>query len=435
MAVKTYSLKRDGNVQLSEHFRLKEFQCHDWSDKILHDDKLCPVLEKLFFIKIPGKKIRAVNVNSGYRTPAWSCRPDVGGYATDPHTRGIAADIKIPLVGGGYVPANLICEYLEDIGFIGGVGKINDYSVHIDVRDKKCWFDETHGSRIVNSWYDYFGEKKPAKDISSMDSKAFIFASRTTPAKGIDVSKHNGNIDWDKMKGKVDFAIIRIGYGSDYSNQDDAQYKHNIAGCEKIGIPYGVYLYSYADTVEKAASEADHAIRLLKGYRPTLPLYYDLEENKVARLGKAKLLEIAKTFCKKVEAAGYTFGVYANTNWWNNYLTDGWYNGYSRWVAQYNSVCTYKGDYDLWQYTSKGKIEGFSGVFDMNHCYKCFGCQPGDVNGDGKVNSSDARIALRAAAKLEGLTDAQKKAGDTDGDGDVDSADARNILRKAGKLE
>ena len=307
-------------------------------------------------------------------------------------------------------------------------------------------------------------------------------------SNGIDVSKHNGLIDWSKMKGKTDFAVIRIGYGSDYRNQDDSQYRHNIAGCEQIGIPYGVYLYSYADTVGKAESEAEHAIRLLKGYHPAMPLYYDLEENSVARLGKAKILAMAKAFCRKVEAAGYTFGVYANTNWWNNYLTDGWYNGYSRWVAQYNSVCTYKGDYDLWQYTSKGRIEGFSGVFDMNHCYRKFGAEKkplkaptdalvdeilagkwgngeervkrltdagwdaaaaqkavnarlaaekakksGDVDGDGDVDSADARKALRVAAGLEKATADETLRGDVDGDGRITSADAREILKRAAK--
>ncbi|MBQ6163683.1 MAG: hypothetical protein IJK23_04325 [Clostridia bacterium] len=311
--------------------------------------------------------------------------------------------------------------------------------------------------------------------------------ARKILSDGIDVSKHNGYLDWDKMKGKIGFAVIRVGYGSDYRSQDDAQYKHNIEGCIKIGIPWGVYLYSYADTPEKAESEAEHAIRLLKGYRPVMPLYYDLEENKVAARGNANLLAIAKAFCKKVEAAGYTFGVYANTYWWNTYLTDAWYNGYSRWVAQYNSVCTYKGNYDLWQYTSKGHIDGFGGVFDMNHCYKNFSAAKkplkapttelvneilagkwgngeervrrlteagwdaaaaqkavnerlaenkkgkGDIDGDGDVDSSDARKALRIAAGLESATAEQIARGDMDDDGRITSADAKEILKEAAK--
>ncbi len=305
-------------------------------------------------------------------------------------------------------------------------------------------------------------------------------------SNGIDVSKHNGYIDWEKMKGKIDFAVIRIGYGSDYPSQDDSRYRQNIEGCERNGIPYGVYLYSYADTAAKAESEADHAIRLLKGYRPAMPLYYDLEENSVAKLGGARLLEISKAFCRKVEAAGYVFGVYSSTYWWNTYLTDKWYNGYSRWVAQYNTVCTYQGDYDLWQYTGKGRIEGFSGVFDLNHCYRDFSAgkklkaptkalvdeiidgrwgngaervekltaagwdaalaqkavnerlareKKGDLNGDGSVTSADARQALRVASGLEKADGDQIRRGDMDGDGKITSADARKILKEVSKTK
>ena len=94
--------------------------------------------------------------------------------------------------------------------------------------------------------------------------------AKTILSKGIDVSYANGKIDWSVMKNHVDWVIFRVGYGSNYASQDDAQFENNIKGCEKYGIPYGVYLYSYADTVEKAKSEAEHCIRLLKG------LFYSL---------------------------------------------------------------------------------------------------------------------------------------------------------------
>ena len=262
--------------------------------------------------------------------------------------------------------------------------------------------------------------------------------ARKILSNGIDVSYANGYLDWEKIKGQIDWAIIRVGYGSDYTNQDDSQYRHNIESCEKLGIPYGVYLYSYADTVVKAKSEAAHAIRLLKGYKPAMPLYYDLEENKIAQLGNEKILSIARTFCDAVTKAGYVFGVYANLNWWNNYLTDAWYNNYSRWLAQYNAVCTYKGKYDIWQYTSTGRLEGVPGKFDRNHCYRNFFSVPnvkGDLDNDGKVSSKDARTALRYAAGLEKLTDAQVKKGDMNGDGKLTSADARDILRKAAGIQ
>ena len=445
MAVKTYSLKRDGNVQLSKNFRLKEFQCHDGSDKVLHDDRLCPWLEKLFFIKIPGKKIRAVNVNSGYRTPAWSCRPDVGGYATDPHTRGIAADIKIPLVGGGYVPANLICEYLEDIGFIGGVGKINDYSVHIDVRDKKCWFDETHGSRIVDSWYDYFGDKKPEKveKVKTSDKPAGV-------KYGIDISHYEnecGAADLAAAKESgVQFCIIKAGFGR-YDGQVDPYFEKNYRSAKAAGVPVGAYWFSYAVTVDQARMEAQKCLAAIKGKQFEFPIYYDVEKQKQFATGKANVSAMIDAFLSTVQAAGYFVGLYMSRSYIEQYVSADVQRKYTMWVAEYASACKYDGQTDIWQYGS-GQVAGFAKKnVDLNYCYRDFPTEikaaglngfalaSGDLNGDGKVNSSDARIALRAAAKLEGLTDAQKKAGDMDGDGDVDSADARAILRKAGKLE
>lgn len=221
-------------------------------------------------------------------------------------------------------------------------------------------------------------------------------------SKGIDISYANGKIDWSIMKDEVDWVILRVGFGSNYESQDDAQFKNNIEGCEKYEIPYGVYLYSYATTVEKAKSEAEHCVRLLKGHRPTMPVFYDMEEERIRVLGNSKILELAKTFCNEITKAGYLYGTYCNTNWFTNYLTDKWYDQYPKWLAQYNDKVTYKGTYDIWQYSSTGKINGHKGNFDMNYCYTSF--LPGDINLDGKITAADARLALRAASKLAKLS-------------------------------
>lgn len=192
--------------------------------------------------------------------------------------------------------------------------------------------------------------------------------------KGIDVSKWQGTIDWMKVKADgIDFAIIRAGYGSNSTAYDDKYYEKNVAGCEKVGIPYGVYLFSYANSVSDAISEADHVIRLVKGKKLSYPVFYDLEDAKTTgKCSNALILEIAKTFTERVEAAGYTVGIYANKNWNTTKLTDKWYDTKPRWIAQYNSKCTYTGKYDIWQYTSSGKVNGISGDVDMNYCYTDF---------------------------------------------------------------
>ena len=186
-----------------------------------------------------------------------------------------------------------------------------------------------------------------------------------TKLKVIDVSTHQGIIDWAKVKASgVDGAIIRCGYGSDIASQDDKQWKRNADECTRLGIPFGTYLYSYAKTTAQAKSEAEHVLRLVKGYNLSYPIYYDLEEAGT----ETGAIERAKVFGDIIEAAGYWCGVYANKSWWTNHLVG--LERFVKWVAQYNSVCTYSGSYDMWQYTSSGSIPGVNGNCDVNWCYR-----------------------------------------------------------------
>lgn len=191
--------------------------------------------------------------------------------------------------------------------------------------------------------------------------------------KLIDVSAHQGVIDWEKVKPHIDGAILRCGYGMDMESQDDKQFKRNADECTRLGIPFGVYLYSYADNNERIKSEAAHVLRLVKGYKLSYPIYLDLEENGTQN----GAVERAKIFGDIIEKAGYWCGVYANTSWWNNYLRG--LDRFTKWVAQYYKECQYKGSYlDIWQYSSKGRVPGISGYVDMNYCYRDL---PGEICG------------------------------------------------------
>ena len=202
--------------------------------------------------------------------------------------------------------------------------------------------------------------------------------------KVIDVSRHQGKINWKKLKGKIDGAIIRCGYGKDIASQDDERFKENVEACINLGIPFGVYLYSYAKTVASAKSEAAHVIRLLAPYKDKLsfPVYYDLEE-----AGTEKgAVERAVVFGDIIEAEGYWCGIYANQYWWNTILKDG-LERFTKWVAKYSTnKPEINGEYDMWQYTSKGKLEGISGSVDMNICYKDF---PAAIKGKAKEPKKD----------------------------------------------
>lgn len=188
--------------------------------------------------------------------------------------------------------------------------------------------------------------------------------------KGIDVSHHNGVIDWAKVAASdVGYAIIRCGYGDNLKSQDDGKWEKNVAGCEKYNIPFGVYIYSYATTTKQAKSEAEHVLRLIKGHKLNFPIYYDMEDAKQAKLSKSKRTKIANTFLGIIQNAGYECGIYANLNWWNNYLDASLGNDslWRTWVAQYNNNgCDYKKPYSMWQSSSTARVSGVNGNVDIN---------------------------------------------------------------------
>lgn len=227
----------------------------------------------------------------------------------------------------------------------------------------------------ANSWRYENGQLKQSVKSGNPDGWGFAANEITHPdgtLKGIDVSKHQGEIDWEKVKASgVDFVIIRCGYGLDKPEWDDPQFQRNADECERLGIPYGVYFYSYANDVEDAVSEAEHALRLVKGRNLSYPIYFDMED-KSTLIGKtteeqaANLALFAKTFCDKITAAGYPVGIYANTNWFNTYLTDECFDQWPKWVAQYNTECKYEGEYAMWQYSDSGSVDGIKGNVDMN---------------------------------------------------------------------
>lgn len=189
--------------------------------------------------------------------------------------------------------------------------------------------------------------------------------------KGIDVSKHQGFIDWSQVD--ADFCIIRAGYGRELS-QKDTRFEENYRGCKTFGIPCGAYWYSYADSVADAHREAAACIQVLKGKQFEFPIYFDVEENAQAKLGKSVCTSIVQAFCSDLEAAGYFVGVYANTNWFKNVIDHEYLaNKYTIWLADYRGVFANKTlKRDMFQYSSSGSVAGINGRVDMNECSKNF---------------------------------------------------------------
>lgn len=254
--------------------------------------------------------------------------------------------------------------------------------------------------------------------------------------QGIDVSKHQGYIDWQQVKNAgIDFAIIRCGYGRNTASQDDVRWEYNASSCESLGIPYGVYLYSHADTTSEIDGEVQHVLRLLKGHKPTLPVYIDIEENKQFALGGAVLSEFAERFCSQIKSAGYKSGLYTSTSHWNAYFgTFAALPSYYHWVAQYNTRCTYSGRYETWQYSNTGRVSGISGNVDRDIWY-------GRLDGPapGATSFSDVRDPKHPYYKaIYWAADAGITKGYSDGTFGIDKACTRSeavmfLWRLAGK--
>lgn len=202
-------------------------------------------------------------------------------------------------------------------------------------------------------------------------------------AFGIDVSAHNGKIDWEKVSGEADFAFIRVGYRGYQGGalSADKCAKYNLKHAKRAGVPVGVYFYSQAITPEEAEQEADFVIDFIHNCRVTLPVVIDYEyaydKGKLggrlynAGLGRNEGAEIISAFAKKVTNAGYTAGVYASTNFYEEKINVKKLDKNTViWVADYNKNITYDGYYDIWQYSKSGSCDGVpSKHVDMNHWY------------------------------------------------------------------
>ena len=200
-------------------------------------------------------------------------------------------------------------------------------------------------------------------------------------AKGVDISYANGNIDLSKVKAAgYDYVMIRCGYGSDLLTQDDAQFDANVRKAESLGLPWGVYLYSYATCKAEALSEVQHVKRLLKGKKPTMPIALDVEDSayytRHGCFNKATITEVVRTFIEGIRKAGYYPMIYTGIYWLAEYIDKSVYMSCDLWIAQWNHTCQYTGDnLGMWQYGGEvnylesNSISGV-GVIDKDICYR-----------------------------------------------------------------
>lgn len=195
--------------------------------------------------------------------------------------------------------------------------------------------------------------------------------------KGIDVSKWQGEIDWPKVKSAgINFAMIRIGYGGpDGDCALDPLFKANVEGALAAGVDVGCYIYSYAQSVAAAKREAEFAVKQAEQYKGRIlyPIAFDVEDASQTALGKSTLTAMADAACSVIEAAGWYASIYCNKNWATNYLDMTALAKYDLWLAQWANAPTYTGHtFNMWQYSSKGRVPGISGNVDLDIAYMDF---------------------------------------------------------------
>ena len=211
-------------------------------------------------------------------------------------------------------------------------------------------------------------------------------------SKGIDVSEHQGHIDWAKVaKDGVQFAVIRAGYGRELSQKDD-YFEQNYTAAKKAGIQVGAYWYSYADSVKRAEEEAKTCLKVLEGKKFDLPIFFDQEyEKSILALSSKTRTDIILKFLEIIQAAGRKCGLYSSTNFITTKLQASRLRQYPLWIAEYGSKLHYPGTVWAWQYTSTGRVSGIKGHVDCNHGY--FAQQQN--TSDGLLRKGDTGAAIK----------------------------------------
>lgn len=237
--------------------------------------------------------------------------------------------------------------------------------------------------------------------------------------KVIDVSKHNGAIDFNKVKAYgISGVIIRAGYGKVIS-QKDPMFETYYADAKKAGLNVGAYWYSYAKSALEAKAEAIAFLEVIKGKSFELPLYYDIEEAPQVALGKTICSSMIDTFCSEIENAGCFAGLYSFDSFFSSNVSPYVQSKYSCWVARVENVKpTYCKTYVMHQYTWKGKVDGVSGDVDISYCYSDFPTiiRNAGLNGFGKkeiLYSVTARMASLTKTKADEIAESCTKLGMT----------------------
>lgn len=183
--------------------------------------------------------------------------------------------------------------------------------------------------------------------------------------KGVDLSTWQKNVDYKKLKESgIEFAIIRVCYGTSLK---DNMFETHYRGLKENGIKVGAYVYSVAENYQEGVKEASVCLDLIKNKEFELPIFYDIEDKLLLNMSKDERNKMIINFCEYIKGAGFNVGVYANLNWFNNYLDVKLFEKYYIWLAQWADKHTADFRVDFWQYSSKGYVNGILGNVDLDY--------------------------------------------------------------------
>lgn len=197
------------------------------------------------------------------------------------------------------------------------------------------------------------------------------------PTQGVDVSKYQGEIDWNKVKASgISFALLRAGYRGYESGiiTFDEKFIQNLEQTKAAGIDVGIYFFSQAVTEDEAVEEAQFVLANIKDYQISYPIIFDLEEisasdHRTFNLTQEERTNIAIAFCETIENSGYEAMIYGNASWLTDCYDLNQIKEYDLWLAQYSDVPTFPYDFKMWQYTNQGYVDGIDHVVDLNLCF------------------------------------------------------------------
>ena len=349
---------------------------------------------------VQGRTFKLAPKDSGKKVTYSSAKSDIAS---------VGGDGTITGVGAGSTTITFKCE-----GYKDGTVEVTVISKTTVLKDKNgntVYVKNANGDYVEATYDDYYKgstfylrKEKSGPDVKqgwwTIDGKTYYFdkngnyvtgeqvikgakytfgsdgaLSSSSGTLGIDVSKWNGNIDWNKVKNNgVNFVIIRCGYRGSSAGAliEDPKFRANIKGAQAAGLRVGVYFFSQAVNEVEAVEEASMCINLCKGYSLSFPIYIDVEgsNGRGDTISASQRTANIKAFCGTIQSAGYRAGVYSNKTWFTKNINTASLTNYKIWLAQYAANVTYTATrYDMWQYTSKGSVSGISGNVDMNILY------------------------------------------------------------------